>query len=69
IMDTFPESFKLLNSNVEHKLEKNTEEAINTISFTIKTILPYQEREIMYYLKNLTGKEVKISELESYFYG
>ncbi len=69
IVDTFPESFELITSSMEHKITKNKAEGTNTISYTIKSILPYQEQEIMYYLKNISGKEIKASELESYFYG
>ena len=54
---------------MENKINKSTEKNRQTISFTIDSILPYQEREIMYYLKNIDGKEVNYSELESYFYG
>jgi hypothetical protein len=67
ITDSFPDSFELISSNAEHKLSKNN--GIRKISFTIDTLLPYQEREIMYYLKSISGKDVKQSELESFFIG
>ena len=69
IKDTFPNSFELISSNIKHKLEKAKENGNNNISFTIDTLLPFQEREIMYYLKNISGKDVKQSELESFFIG
>ncbi|MBA7664277.1 hypothetical protein ES703_72334 [subsurface metagenome] len=69
ITDTFPDSFELISSNIEHKLSKSKKNGDQNISFTIDTLLPYQEREIMYYLKSISGKETKYSELESYFVG
>ncbi len=69
ITDTIPESFELISSNIEHKLSKSKKNGDQNISFTINALLPYQEREIMYYLKSISGKEAKYSELESYFVG
>lgn len=69
ITDTFPGSFELISSNVEHKISKSKKNGGQQISFTIDTLLPYQEREIMYYLKTISGKDVKYSELESFFVG
>ena len=69
ITDTFPDSFELISANIEHKLSKPNKNGKHNISFTIDTLLPYQEREIMYYLKSMGGKDAKYSELESYFVG
>ncbi|MCK4379897.1 MAG: hypothetical protein KAW51_02085 [Candidatus Lokiarchaeota archaeon] len=69
ITDTFPDSFELISANIEHKLSKPNKNGEHNISFTIDTLLPYQEREIMYYLKSISGKETKYSELESFFVG
>ena len=69
VTDTFPDSFELISSNLDHKLVKSKKNGDHKISFTIDTILPYQEREIMYYLKNIASKGVKHSELESFFVG
>jgi len=69
IFDTFPQTFELISSSLENKLSKNDKEGINTIQFIIPSLLPYQEQEIMYYVKNVSGKDIKYSELESYFYG
>ncbi len=69
VTDTFPDSFELISSNFDHKLVKSKKNGDHKISFTIDTILPYQEREIMYYLKNIASKDVKHSELESFFVG
>jgi len=69
ISDTFPESFKLISSNVNHKMTKSSENNSQTINFAIPNISPYQEMEIMYYLKTIDGKDVNYTELESYFYG
>jgi hypothetical protein len=69
ITDTFPDSFELISANLDYKLSKSKKNGEQKISFTIDTILPFQEREIMYYVKNLSSKDVKQSELESYFVG
>jgi hypothetical protein len=69
ITDTFPDSFELISSNLDHKVSKVKNNGGHKISFNIDNILPYQEREIMYYLKNISGKDVKQSELESFFIG
>ena len=69
ITDSFPGSFEMISSNTEHKLSKSKNNGEQNISFTIDTLLPYQEREITYYLKNKAGKGVKSSELESFFVG
>ncbi|MFX1278858.1 MAG: hypothetical protein ACFFA3_05525 [Promethearchaeota archaeon] len=69
ITDAFPDSFELVSSNLEYKLSKPDKSGERKISFNLETLQPYQEREIMYYLKNITGKEIKFSELESFFIG
>jgi len=68
ITDNFPQSFQLISSNLKNKVSKNDKESTNTIMFNVESILPYDEKEIMYYLKNITGKEIQFSELESFFY-
>lgn len=69
VSDTFPDSFELISSNLDHKVVKSKKNGDHKISFIIDTILPYQEREIMYYLKNIGSKDVKHSALESFFVG
>ncbi len=69
VADTFPDCFELISSNLDHNLTKSKKNGEYKISFLIDTILPYQEREIMYYLKNISSKDVKHSELESFFVG
>ena len=69
ISDTIPESFKLISSNIDHKISKSSDNHNQTINFNIPNITPYQEMEIMYYLKTIDGKDVNFTELESYFYG
>lgn len=69
ITDTFPDSFELISANLDHKVSKSKKNGEQKISFTVDTILPFQEREIMYYLKNIGSTDVKQSELESYFVG
>ncbi|MFX0082327.1 MAG: hypothetical protein ACFE94_11310 [Candidatus Hodarchaeota archaeon] len=69
VTDTFPDSFELVSANIDHKLSKVDKSGERKISFNLDLLQPYQEREIMYYLKNITGKEIKFSELESFFIG
>jgi len=69
ISDTIPEAFKLISSNIDHKMTKSSDNNDQTINFIIPNITPYQEMEIMYYLKTFDGKDVNFTELESYFYG
>ncbi|MFX0071490.1 MAG: hypothetical protein ACFFAO_10410 [Candidatus Hermodarchaeota archaeon] len=69
ISDTFPTAFKLISSNLKNQLSKPDNEGFYTISFIVDKILPYQEKEINYYLQNVSGKEIQYSELESYLYG
>ncbi|MFX0003317.1 MAG: hypothetical protein ACFE9C_01690 [Candidatus Hodarchaeota archaeon] len=69
ITDTFPSSFELISSNIEHKINKSKNNGEQKISFKIDSLLPYQEKEIMYYLKSVSGKEISQSELESFFIG
>jgi len=69
VTDTFPTSFELISSNLDHKFVKAKKNGENKITFTIDTLQPYQEREIMYYLKNIGSKNAKHSELESFFVG
>lgn len=69
ITDAFPYTFELISSNIDHELSKADKSGEHKITFNLDTILPYQEREIMYYLKNITGKEIKYSDLESFFIG
>ncbi len=69
VTDTFPDSFELVSSNIDHKLSKVDKSGERRISFSLDILQPYQEREIMYYLKNIAGKEIRFSELESFFIG
>ncbi|GAH05461.1 unnamed protein product, partial [marine sediment metagenome] len=69
VTDTFPDSFELVSSNIDHKLSKVDKSGERKISFSLDILQPYQEREIMYYLKNIAGKEIRFSELESFFIG
>ncbi len=69
ITDTIPDTFELVSSNTENKVSKSKEENEYIISFSIKNVLAYQEKEIMYYLKNKGEEKMSISDLESYFFG
>ncbi|TFG29297.1 MAG: hypothetical protein EU532_03380 [Promethearchaeota archaeon] len=69
ITDTIPITFELISSNIKNKVTKSNKENEYVISFSVESVLPFQEKEIMYYLKNKSGKDVSFSELESYFIG
>jgi hypothetical protein len=69
ISDTFPESFQFVSSNIKNKITKNNKEKTSTIAFAVDSILPLEEKEIIYYLKDINGKGNSYSELESFFYG
>ena len=69
ISDTFPESFQFVSSNIKNKITKNDKEKTSTIAFAVDSILPLEEKEIIYYLKDINGKGNSYSELESFFYG
>jgi hypothetical protein len=68
ISDNFPDAFKFISSTSEHKLSKSDGDGLYTISFLIESMPPYQEKEIMYYLKNESGKNIQYSDLESFLY-
>ena len=69
ITDTFPEGFKLISSNMDHKISKADKGKDKTIVFAIDSLSPYQEKEILYYLEVTNGKENLSTELESFFLG
>ncbi|MFX0101054.1 MAG: hypothetical protein ACFFCS_15880 [Candidatus Hodarchaeota archaeon] len=69
VTDSIPISFELVSSNVKHEIIAEKDKDITTISFTIEKISSYQEREIMYYLKNKSEADISYSELESYLLG
>ncbi len=69
ITDTFPEGFKLISSNIDHKISKADKGKDKKIVFAIDSLSPYQEKEILYYLEVADGKENLTTELESFFLG
>ncbi len=69
ISDTFPNSFQFVSSNLKHNLNNSGTENNTTISFSLDQLLPYQEKEIMYYLKKDGSRDIEYSELESVLYG
>jgi hypothetical protein len=68
ITDTIPKTFEIVSSNMKRSISDSTEKNQSIISFQIKSVLPYQEKEIMYYVKSKDGKDVNFSKLESFFY-
>ncbi len=69
ITDTISKYFELISSNFEAEILKTEDKNKNILSFTINSILPYQEKEIRYYIQNKSGKEIGYDELESYIFG
>ncbi len=67
INDTIPKSFELISTNIEYNISES--EKGNTITFIIERILPLQEFEIRYYVKNISGESIDYDELESFIYG
>ncbi|MHA1488515.1 MAG: hypothetical protein ACTSRI_02535 [Promethearchaeota archaeon] len=69
INDTISKSFKFISSNIDYKILKTNGKEEKTISFTIEGILPYQEKEIRYYVKNISGEDIDFDQLESFIFG
>lgn len=70
IKDTLSKSFEFISSNVKQKITESKDSDEYTIAFEVDKILPYQEKEIRYYVKK-TGKNKTggFKELESYILG
>ncbi|MBD3186534.1 hypothetical protein GF325_06885 [Candidatus Bathyarchaeota archaeon] len=69
IEDTISTSFEILSSNVDYKIESMKSDKHQRILFLIDKILPNQEKEIRYYIKNKSGKVMDFDQLESFIYG
>lgn len=69
IDDLISNSFELVSSNIDNQITASGEEEGRKISFNINSILPYEEKEIRYYVKNTSGKDVAFDELESVLFG
>ena len=65
ISDNIPINCEIVSSNTEYKIKKS-DDNVQTLSFKINSILPYEEKEIRYYLKSVSGKSIDYAELESY---
>jgi len=68
IDDTITNSFELISSNVEYEVKELQNNQGQLISFLVDRILPLQEREVRYYVKNKSGKKISYDELESYIF-
>jgi hypothetical protein len=69
ITDEISESFEFVSSNVEKKIIEDTETNGFAISFLIDKILPYQDKEIRYYVKKKENASISYDELESFIFG
>ncbi len=66
IDDTLPKSIEVVSSNKDYKLIDSDLKNADTISFTIESILPFQEEEIRYYVKSKDETSLDQEKLESY---
>jgi hypothetical protein len=69
ITDSISESFEFVSSNIEEEISKDKEKDAFIISFLIDKILPYQEKEIRYYVKKKEDAKINYEELESFIFG
>jgi len=69
ITDTISKSFEVVSSNIQAEISTFEDNNSDIITFTIESILPYQEKEIRYYLINTSGEDIGYDELESYIFG
>ncbi|NHI92210.1 MAG: hypothetical protein EAX96_06870 [Candidatus Lokiarchaeota archaeon] len=66
ISDSIPNNCEIVSSNNEYQIKKSEKDTPQTLSFNIKSIQPYEEKEIRYYIKSISGKTIDYAELESY---
>ncbi|TFG01172.1 MAG: hypothetical protein EU541_00180 [Promethearchaeota archaeon] len=66
IDDTLPNSIEVVSSNKEYNILDSDLERADTISFTIESILPFQEEEIRYYVRSKGDETLDQEKLESY---
>ncbi|TXT61603.1 MAG: hypothetical protein BAJALOKI2v1_20056 [Promethearchaeota archaeon] len=69
ITDEISESFEFVSSNVEEKIIEDKKTNGFVISFLIDKILPYQDKEIRYYVKKKEDASISYDELESFIFG
>jgi hypothetical protein len=69
ITDSISKSFEIVSSNLEYKVSGSNDEDTSIISFLIESILPYQEKEIRYYVQNISGENIDFETLESFIFG
>jgi len=66
INDTISKSFDIISANTKYEILESEIEETDMISFNIDSILPYQEKEIRYYVKSKDGEVMDQEKLESY---
>ncbi|TXT67578.1 MAG: hypothetical protein BAJALOKI1v1_50018 [Promethearchaeota archaeon] len=66
IDDTLPKEIEVISSNRTYEVHDSEIENADTISFKIEKILPFQEEEIRYYVKNKNGEVLSQEKLESF---
>ncbi len=66
ISDTIPNAFEIVSSNIGHETDESDQDNCYLISFNIESVLPYEEKEIRYYIRNISGEKFEYKELESF---
>lgn len=69
IKDTISQSFKFISSNIKSQISELDGVDSNLITFEIDNILPFQEEEVRYYVKNISGEKISFDKLESFVFG
>ncbi|MFX1259300.1 MAG: hypothetical protein ACFFAN_15705, partial [Promethearchaeota archaeon] len=68
IIDAFPKFFEIISSRFNYKMMCGDDNENNMISFNIESILPSQEIQIKYHIRNISGNPVNFYELESFIF-
>lgn len=67
-IDVFPKSFEFISSNVENKTIDTYDDEAYKIAFNVESILPNKKIDIIYDIRNVSGKYIEYSELESFIF-
>jgi hypothetical protein len=69
VKDTIADFFELVSSNVDYKIQKVKKTSNQLLSFKIDNILPFQEKEVRYYIRNVSENKINFDQLESFILG
>ncbi len=69
IKDTISQSFKFISSNIKSQISESDGTDSSLITFEIDNIFPFQEEEVKYYVKNISGEKISFDKLESFVFG